>query len=148
MALPRTLSFASLMVFLGDGATPENFDNVAAFTDKSVKFKLSTGSTEVPDADDPDLPMSEELEGKMLSLEVSGSGVLAMSDLALWRTWAMTGQPKNIRVMFNDTGANGGGYVQCPALLTDFSPGAKKGEKCSMSVTIASSAAFSWVPNA
>lgn len=149
MALATTLSFANFLVYLGDGATPENFytTSSAAFTDHSLKCKTSTGSTEVPDTGNPALPSVEELEAKMLSLEVAGSGVLDMLAVNDWVQWWIGGQPRDIRVMLNATGALGGGYFATQGILSDFSPGAKKGEKCSISVTIVSTGPITWTPN-
>ncbi|MHB8283906.1 MAG: phage tail tube protein [Caulobacteraceae bacterium] len=144
MALPRTEGFAALLILLGNGATPEVFASPAGFTDKSFKRKADTGSTDVPDADDPSLPMYQEMEVKTLSFEVSGSGVLAMADLQTWETWFTSGAAKNIQIQINDTKANGGGYWAGQALLTDFEITAKKGEKCQISVTIGSTGSFGW----
>lgn len=148
MAQARTASFATMKIWLGDGNTPENFENVGAFTDKSFKRKAATGSTDVPDVDNPDAPMWEEVEVKTLSFEFSGSGVLNKSDMPMWDAWYLGGMPKNVRVMRDYAGADGGGYFQGQALLTDFTETGKKGEKVSVSATISSTGAFSWVPNA
>ena len=146
MALPTTLSFNGLLVQLGDGANPETFASPAGFTDKAYKTKIATGSTDVPDADNPDLPMWQEIESKTISAEITGSGVLALADLSMWRAWYISGAYKNIRVVISSTAANGGGYDEMQALLTDFEVTAKKGEKCAVSVTIESSGVITFVP--
>lgn len=150
MAQASTLSFSNFRVYLGDGQSPENFSitQCAAFTERALKCKTDTGSTEVPDTSDADLPSVIELEAKTISLEVSGSGVLDMAAVDDWIQWWLAGEARSIRVMLNATGANGGGYFSTQGVLTDFSPGAKKGEKCSISVTITSTGPISWTPNA
>ncbi len=148
MAATTTLSFNGLLVQLGNGANPEVFAAPAGFTDKAYKTKIATGSTDVPDATDPDLPMWQEIEAKTISAEVTGSGVLSMADLGAWRAWYLSGQPKNIRVVISSTAANGGGYDEFAAVLTDFEITAKKGEKCACSVTIESTGVIAFTPAA
>ena len=148
MALPNTVSFNSLTVALGNGATPEVFVAPAGFTDKSYKIKIATGSTDVPDATDADLPMWQEIEAKTISAELTGSGVLAMADLTMWRTWYLSGTPKNVQITFPGNLAAGGGVDQFAAICTDFEVTAKKGEKCAISVTIESTGAITNTPAA
>lgn len=149
MSLASTLSFSQFLIYLGDGGSPENFFSTspAAFTKKSLKIKVATGSTEVPDTANLTLPSALEIEAKSISLEVSGDGVLDMSALGDWNTWLLAGTARDIRVMLNLAGASGGGYYACQALLTDFSPGATKGEKCTLSVTLNSTGLVSFVAN-
>ena len=142
MALPTTVSFNSLIVALGNGMTPEVFAAPAGFTDKSYKTKIDTGSTDVPDATNADLPMWQEIEAKTISAEVTGSGVLAMADLPMWRTWYLSGAPKNVQITFPGNAAAGGGTDEFAAVLTNFEITAKKGEKCAISVTIESTGAI------
>ncbi len=148
MALPTTLSFNSLVVAIGNGANPEVFAAPAGFTDKSYKTKIATGSTDVPDATNADLPMWQEIEAKTISGEITGSGVLAMADLPMWRAWYLSGQPKNVQVQFPGNAAAGGGNDEFAAVLTDFEITAKKGEKCAISVTIESTGAIVFTPAA
>ena len=148
MADAQTASYAALKVWLGDGQTPETFTNVGAFVDKSLKLKASTGSTEVPDTSDASIPFAEELEVKTLSLEVSGNGVVDLTAFPTWEAWWLAGTPKNIRVMRDVPGAQGGGYWSVAAVLTDLTTTAKKGEKQMFSATIASTGRPIWTANA
>ena len=142
----RTLSFANFKVFLGDGGSPENFIAQAAFRDKSMKITLQTGETEVPDDVNADLPMWIQREGKSLSVEVTGSGILAMADLPTWLNFGLSGLVKNTRIAFTDTGANGGGYLAGPMLLASFEPSGKKGTKTDISVQLMGADKFVFVP--
>ena len=146
--LPTTVSFNSLTVALGNAATPEVFSAPAGVTDKSYKIKIATGSTDVPDATNADLPMWQEIEAKTISAELTGSGVLAMADLAMWRAWYLSGTPKNVQITFPGNAAAGGGIDQFAAICTDFEVTAKKGEKCAISVTIESTGATPHTPAA
>lgn len=148
MADAQTASFAALKVWLGDGNTPETFANVGTFSDKSLKLKAATGSTDVPDTSDASKPFAEELEVKTISLEVTGNGVIDLADVVTWETWWLSGLPKDIRVMRDVPGAQGGGYWSVAAVLTDFTETAKKGEKQLFSATIASTGRPTWTLNA
>ena len=94
--------------------------------------------------------MATELEGKSITFEISGEGVLNMSTTSFgeMNTWFLSGQPKDVRLMLNDTLANGGGYYQGAAYLTDFSMDGKKAEKTTTSITLASSGYWTWTPAA
>lgn len=151
MAKPRTLPFGNFKVYLGDGATPENFTVPCGFTKESLKIAAASSSAVVPDCDDPMAAAWEEKAVSSLSAQVSGSGVLAMAGLATWRTWMLSALSKNVRVMFDDTGANGGGYFQGAAILSDFSSDADRtanGGRTQISVTIESDGQWTWVDNA
>jgi hypothetical protein len=155
VALPtlRSLSGRKFKIYVGDGANPENFLWVAAFTSKSLDHKAATGTTNVPDDTDDSAPMIEEMEVTSLSLAAKGEAVLGMVDgtgvsasgIAFWRTWWKSGQAKNCRMVFSDTGANGGGYWEGAFLLTGWSLTGKTGEKVTASVDMPSAGAFDWV---
>jgi hypothetical protein len=151
VAKPRTLPFGNFKVYLGDGATPEVFSLPCGFTKESLKISNASSSTVVPDCDDPMAAAWEERAVSAISAQVSGSGVLAMAALATWRAWALSGQSKNIRVMFDDTGANGGGYFQGAAILSDWSSDADRtanGGRTQISVTIDNDGEWTWIDNA
>lgn len=147
MAQPRTLSFGNFRVYLGDGTSPEVFTAPCGFTQKSLTIDSATSDFQVPDCDSPEAPAWTTRAVTALSAAVSGSGVLAMASLDEWRNWALSGLEKNIRVEFNDTGANGGGYYQGPAILTSLGHAValgSDGNKAQLNVQIASSGAWAW----
>lgn len=151
MAKPRTLPFGNFKVYLGDGGGPETFSVPCGFTKDSLKLASQTSSTVVPDCDDPDAAAWEEKAVSSLSAQVQGSGVLAMAALATWRAWFLSAASKNVRIMFDDTGANGGGYFQGAAILTDLSFDADRtanGGRTQISVTIDNDGEWTWVDNA
>ena len=71
-----------------------------------------------------------------------------MADLPMWRSWYLSGAPRNVQITFPGAAAAGGGYDQFSAVLTDFEITAKKGEKCAISVTIESTGAIAFTPAA
>lgn len=151
MAKPRTLPFGDFVIFIGDGASPENFAAPCGFTKEALKLSSQTSSIVVPDCDDPDAAAWEEKSVSSLSAQVTGSGVLAMAALATWRAKYLAGQSFTIRMMFDDTGANGGGYFQGAAILTDLSFDSDRtanGGRTQISVTLDNDGEWTWTANA
>lgn len=151
MAQPTTLPFADFVVQLGNGATPEVFSAPCGFIKTSLKHNSQSSDTVVPDCDDPGAPSFTQAAVYGLSIEVSGSGVLAMESVPTWRNWWLSGADKNVRIIFNLPGANNGGFYSCAALLTEFTADVdlkSEGARTQIAVTIKSDGAVTWTPNA
>jgi hypothetical protein len=149
VAKPRTLRFGNFKVYVGDGADPEVFAAPCGFTSRALKISGASSSTVVDDCDDPNVTPWTESAVTSLSGQVTGSGVLAMASLSMWRGWI--GKPKNIRILFDDTGANGGGYYEGVGILVDLSlTGAQgsEGGRTQISVQIDNDGEWTWVDNA
>lgn len=144
MAQPTTRKFGQIKVYVGDGATPEVFATPCGFTEKALTISKDMVDTTIPDCDDPDAAAWTGRDVRAISVEVTGSGVMAIESLATWRTWAMSDDPKNIRVEVSGTGAQGGGYWAGSAHLTDFELSVSLGEKAQVSVTLANDGVFTW----
>lgn len=144
MAKPTTTTFGHILIYVGDGATPEVFTAPCGLTSKSLEVKSDTSSTALPDCDDPDAPAWNDTATKALSANVSGEGILAMESLSLWRKWVMGGASKNVRVVVNETLAKGGGMWSGAAVLTSFKVSADTGEKPKVSINIESDGQWIW----
>lgn len=147
MAKPRTLSFANFKVLLGDGSSPEMFAAPCGFTQKALTLTAANSGTVVPDCDDPEAPAWEEKGVTSLSAQITGQGVLSMASLSVWREWWSSGLAQNVRLLYDDTGANGGGYWEGPALLTSIGDSVQlssNGNKVQTSITIDSAGAWTW----
>ena len=133
MAKPVTLAFSNVLIQLGDGEVSEAFAAPCALTDKS--FTITTESTEtvVPDCSSPDLATWVERTAISKSAEISGSGVLAAADLDEYRGWV--GTTKNVRLNFDVSAANNGGYYQGAFILNSFTVNAVRGEKASVTLS-------------
>ncbi len=143
-------STSSLCSLGNSAAQNEAFAAVGAFISRQIKGKLETGSTQVPDASDDSALMATELEAKTITFEVSGDGILNMAtnSFGVLNGWFMSGQPKNVQLELNDLVADGGGTYEGAAYLTDFTLSGKKAEKTTVSITIASSGYWTFVPAA
>lgn len=144
MAKPATIPFGKFKVLVGDGASPETFSNPCGFTERALKLGSSTTSDEIPDCDDPDLPAWEAKGIKSLNAQVTGQGVLARAAHVIWRNWYMSALERNIRVVFDVPLADGGGYYEGKAVLTDLEYSGNYGEKVKANVTLQSSDAWAW----
>ena len=150
MAVANALSFKDFVLALGDGAGPEVFTPVGAFLSRSLKGKLDTYSTDVPDATDDSAIMTREIEGKSLGWEVSADGILALggatAPASVMRAWFMSAVPKNCTLTISGTLAAGGGAYSGSFWLTDFNIAAKRGEKATVSVTLMAGSGVIWTP--
>ena len=144
MTAPTTFTFGkSCVIQLGNGATPEVFSAPCGFTERSVEIKAETASTAVPDCDDGDAPAWNDTGVKSLSASVNGQGVLSQGAHPLWRAWVLSGEPKNVRVLFN--GSADVGYYEGAAVLTSFKLDGAFGEKTKATVALESSGQWDWV---
>ena len=108
------------LILLGDGApTTEIFAFPCGANARSVTLKNNLGEDTVLDCDDPlgaPAAIQRFLESQDTTMSISGR-VAKGDSLAQWRAWADDGVEKNIRIMFDETSADGGGYYTVPAFL-------------------------------
>ena len=109
-------------ILLGDGGEPETFSWPCGANSRNVSFKNNYDETTVLDCDDPlgeIASIVRSLESQDMSAEISGR--LAKGAIFTeWRTWANSGETKNIRIMIDLPAADGGGYWTVPTVLTEF----------------------------
>ncbi|MFG1276553.1 phage tail tube protein [Xanthobacter autotrophicus] len=135
MAKPTTFRGTSLLIKLGDGATPtEAFDFPCGLTTNGLNRSGETNDVTVPDCDDPDAPAWTEREVSTMSWEASGSGILAAESVEVWDDWFSSGIAKNVQV---DVGSVGTGRRYTGrALLTSYNITGERGQKVTVEVTI------------
>jgi hypothetical protein len=148
MAQPTTRRWTKLTIWPGDGASPEDFTSqVCGLTSKGFTLAGETTDTVVPDCDDPDLPAWVERTTRSLSATLSGSGVMAEETLAFWRTWALSGEEKNVRVALDLAGTDG--YFAGAFVLTSFELTGEEGNgKINIALEMASTGAITWATGA
>lgn len=147
MAKPRTLSFANFKIYVEDPDAPGTYVAPCGFTQKALNFQTESSDTNVPDCDDPEAPAWKERAISALSAQVTGAGVLALDSYSFWRAWFLAAESRNIRVLFDDTGANGGGYYQGAAILTNIGHSTQlqsDGNKAQSQVTLDSDGEWTW----
>lgn len=147
MAAPLTLSFSNFRVYISDTDSPGVYTAPCGFTQKSLVIDAETSDTNVPDCDSPEAAAWTERAVTALSATINGSGVMAMASLALWRNWALAATARTVRVEFNETGANGGGYYEGDAILQSLGHAVTLGSdggKVQLNVNMISTGAWTW----
>lgn len=150
MAKPISASFGGVVVTIDDGSG-DNQVAPCGFTKKSVKLSAQSSDTVVPDCDDPNLPAFVERNVVSLSCEISGSGLMAMENSALWMLFFMSGASRACVVTFPGTGANGGFSISGSFILSDFPLDVDRkseGGRAQQSITLQNDGAFVYAPAA
>ncbi len=147
MAQPLTLSFSNFKVYISDTDSPGVYTQPCGFTQKSLTLTAETSDTTVPDCTTPEDPAWTERGVTALSAAVNGQGVMAMASLSTWRTWMLAGTSRTVRVEFNETLANGGGYYEGNAILQNLGHAVQlgaDGNKVQLTVDMVSDGEWTW----
>lgn len=147
MAQPRTLSFRNFKIYISDTDSPGVYTAPCGFNQKALTITADTSDVNVPDCDNPEDPAWVERAVTALSAVVNGSGVMAMASLATWRAWMLAATARTVRVQFDDTGANGGGYYEGDAILQELGHAVQlgaDGNKAQLNVNIISTGEWAW----
>lgn len=135
-----------LLILLGDGATPtEAFAFPCGALSRSVTLTNNTGETMVLDCTNPtttQAAMKRWTESQDASVSISGR--VATESFQTWRAWADSGDVKNIRIAFDESAANGGGYWSMPAILQQFELGQEGTATSTFSGTIVAAGRRTW----
>jgi hypothetical protein len=128
-----------LIILLGDGATPtETFAFPCGANARNVTLKNNLGEDVVLDCDDPlGLPalIVRYLESQDTTVSISGR-VAKGDSLTQWRAWADDATKKNIKIMFDESTADGGGFYTLPAFLDTLEFGAEGKSTATFSASI------------
>jgi predicted secreted protein len=147
MTKPNTTSGSKLLVQVGDGASPtEVFSAPCGLKTKGISFAADTSSTIVEDCDDPDAAAWVERMVRSLSSTVTGSGLLALQALPIWRGFFFGGVAKNCRVKVDEPLARNGGHFAGGYVCTKFDVTGQVKEKVQVSIELQSDGVVSWVP--
>ena len=152
MAQIRSLSHGNLKIQFESTTTPGTYVTMAAITEKQFVIDPQTQDQFIPDDTDADLATFLNRIVTAIGFSLTGKGVMALADRLTWTNWALganttSGYTKNIRIMFQDTGANGGGYIQAAAILSKLTFSSQRGDKVMFDFEIVSAGSFSLVAN-
>jgi hypothetical protein len=143
MAKPTTQRPGAFTIWVGDGATTEDFSSkTCGFTSKGIAFTNGTSDVTVPDCDDPDAPSWTERTVTAKEAIVTGSGVMAEETFTFWNDWFLDGTAKNVRVVLDITTA---GYWHGSFLPTAWGvTGNQDDGKVQVTVTLANDGEVAW----
>lgn len=146
MATPTVASGTKLLVKLGNGASPEVFAEPCGLTTKNFTLNKGTNDIDLPDCDDPDAISWLGREAQNRSAEISGDGVLDTTVLDSYQAWFDSNAARNVQIAINVAAASGGGHWTGAFHLTSLAIGGERGQKITVSLTIQSDGAVTWVP--
>ena len=145
---PTQASFGQLFVLLNTGTTQAPvWEAPCGFDTKSLTLSASTSEANLPACDDPDAPSWTVRGVSAKSLQVQGSGVMAVENAAMWEAFFDSGTPMMIAVYVGGAG----GYRQGLALLTSLSASASKSQNGNLvqrAITLDSAGPFDYVTGA
>ncbi len=91
------IRFGAGTLYVEDPATPGTYIKLIGYTQLSLAYKKSTGTTVVPDPDDPDAAAWEVTDTTSLGWSIGGQGVCAAEQLPLLDTLSQRGTSVPIR---------------------------------------------------
>lgn len=136
MAQVKSFKFGETMILIGDGATPEVFAAPCGLNEMTMTMTADTAETILPDCANPDDPAWKVTDVSALQMTLSGTGVLDKDARVTWEDWMMSGAEVNVRWMYDVLLADGGGYYQAPAILTNITVTATRGQRATVDVSI------------
>lgn len=150
MALVKAMNGTSLLVQIGDGETPEEFVHDCLINaTRGIQFQSETNRQTIPDCEAPDAPAWSSLSKDSFSATITGEGMLHTASVADWAAWFAGDVAKNTRVLLNGVSlANGGGHWAGAFKLTGWEVTGERNQKATVSVTLESDGAVTWVPAA
>ncbi len=146
MAIQDSIEFSKYLVQLGDGATPtEAFSKPCGLKARTFSLENTPSENQLLNCSDESMPMAVIRRIISQSGTISGEGILPPSELETWRTWAMTGAVKNVRILVDVPLASGGGHYAGPFVLTRFENVSSKEEGVvTFTVELMSAGALTW----
>lgn len=136
MADVQHASGLKLVLKIGDGASPEHFTALCTINaERGISFNGQDGEFEIPDCSDPEQIAWIVRERRSNSIQVTGSGIVNVPDVATLDDWYRTGASKNCQVWLDLTGAEGG-YVWEGAFKLTWNLTGNRGEKLVGNITL------------
>ena len=146
MAQGTSVRFGQQVLLIGDGGSPETFSAWCGITSLTKTTNKETGTVNMPDCEDPDLPGWLEIYLISNQMVISGEGTLAQESLPDWDEWDRLGDLRNVRWYRNLTAGSGGGYYVGPAMLTTWEESAESRAPYTFSFGVTFNGKPTWVP--
>jgi len=146
MAAPTTTN--KFTILLGDGGSPtETFAWPCGANSRGIVISSQTGEEILLDCADPSGTTAWTntwVEGKGWTLSISGRVAIG-APWAVWRDWALSDLPKNVRAMIDESAANEGGYFAGSAVLESFEIGQEGKATVSFTASLKGDGPLTWV---
>lgn len=138
MALATVYPFSQFVILVGDGATPEVFDDPCGLTTRGFTRTANMNDTNIPDCADPDKPSWLGRDVVSYQAAITGAGVVAKESMPIWEGWWKDGTTKNIQIMLGKSADLDKMVWQGPAKLQELAITAERGQKVNMNINIVS----------
>jgi len=145
MTLARTISFSKVRLLLGDGSSPEQYSAPCGLNSRALNRTKNLNEVNIPDCDDEDAPAWVGREVQTLSWGVTGDGVIAEQSIEMWEDFFNGSTSKSVRVEIELPTQAMLAY-EGKAHLSNFTMGANRGEKATVTIELAGDGALVPVP--
>lgn len=146
MAVPTTIKFGKMRVYLGDGESPEVFTAPCGFTERSFTRSKSLNETQLPDCESPDDPVVISRDVASIDWAVTGQGVLAAEAVDVWDAFYDSTESRNVKIEFVWPAPLGTITYVGAAHLESFEIGATVGNRVTANISLAADGALTRTP--
>ena len=138
-----------LLIKVGDGASPEVFAVTCSINaERGITLSAGTTDTDIPNCEAPE-DIAWVLREKInLSAAITGSGLLDTEDVPMFAAWLISPNSKNVKVIVDVPGADGGTVFTGKFHLTEFPITGDRGGKMQTSISLVSDGAVTVTANA
>jgi predicted secreted protein len=140
MAAVKNAKGVKLLLKVGDGGSPtENFATYCSVNAaRGITFTAAANEINIPDCADPEKIAWLAREKSSLSVGVTGAGMLNTPDLGAFYDWLTSEDSRNVQMVVDVPGADGGVTFSGAFHLTEFAVTGDVGNRIQVSITLAS----------
>ena len=121
----------SLLVQIGDGASPEVFKAPNMInTTRGVSVSTSAETEELIDLANPSAPAQTVRYVKAVDVKIDGAGMVNKADAYEWMAWSLSGVPRNIKV------TDGTWVMTGPFLLSSYQVSGERRKSTENQITL------------
>lgn len=149
MAVIKHARGVSLLLKVGDGASPETFAKFCSINAaRGITFSSATNEFPAIDCETPEDVAWVLREKASLSAAVTGAGTLNTPDVGEFYDWLVSPDSKNCQVVVDVPSADGGVIFEGFFHLTEFAITGDRGTKQEVTITLASDGEITKAANA
>lgn len=146
MAQIDPIRFGDVVVMLGNGATPtELFEAPCGVTSINWTTSTNTNDEDLPDCVDADKVGYQSPTVVSIGDQVQLQGFVDADSHDAWMAYIRSGEPKNVRVVYDKAGQKEG-YYQGPAIATNREESYERRQSGRVNVSLVFTARPVWTP--
>lgn len=148
MAKGSPIFFNKLALLITNGGTPPEFNAWCGITSLTKTTNKETGTVNMPDCDDPDLPGWLTIYLISNQLVVSGTGTAALESFKDFEAWDRVSDKRDVQFLMDLPAQQGGGKYEGPALLTQWEVAGENRAPATFSFAVTFDGQPNWIPAA